>query len=70
MINLSDVELEIKKGEFVVVVGEVGSGKSSLINAINGEMIYLPQKEIDFIGDKTRKLSSEEQKALENSLLK
>ena len=60
MINLSDVELEIKKGEFVVVIGEVGSGKSSLINAMNGEMIYIPQNEIDFIGDKNRKLSSEE----------
>ena len=60
MINLSDVELEIKKGEFVVVIGEVGSGKSSLMNAMNGEMIYIPQKEIDFIGDKNRKLSSEE----------
>ena len=60
MINLSEVELEIKKGEFVVVIGEVGSGKSSLINAMNGEMIYIPQNEIDFIGDKNRKLSSEE----------
>ena len=60
MINLSDVELEIKKGEFVVVIGEVGSGKSSLMNAMNGEMIYIPQNEIDFIGDKNRKLSSEE----------
>ena len=60
MINLSDVELEIKKGEFVVVIGEVGSGKSSLMNAMNGEMIYIPQNEINFIGDKNRKLSSEE----------
>ena len=34
-----------------------------------GEMIYLPEKEIEFIGDQTRKLSSDEQKALEHALL-
>ncbi len=39
---LSDVNLEIKKHEFVYLIGRVGSGKTSLIKTINGE---LPLKE-------------------------
>jgi len=42
--------LKIKKGEFVCVIGDVGSGKSSLLSAIIGDMIYLPRKEIDVFG--------------------
>ncbi|GMH15889.1 hypothetical protein Nepgr_017730 [Nepenthes gracilis] len=36
--RLDDVSLSLPKGSFVVVVGEVGSGKSSLLNSILGEM--------------------------------
>lgn len=32
---LSDVNLEVKKGEFVYLIGKVGSGKTSLIKTIN-----------------------------------
>lgn len=39
---LSEVNLEIKKHEFVYLIGKVGSGKSSLIKTINVE---LPLKE-------------------------
>ena len=35
---LSDINLEIQKGEFVAVVGAVGSGKSSFLNALIWEM--------------------------------
>ncbi|KAG1695185.1 hypothetical protein DVH05_020826 [Phytophthora capsici] len=35
---LSDVNLTVKKGDFVVVHGSVGSGKSSLCSALLGEM--------------------------------
>ena len=34
-----------------------------------GEMIHVPRAEIDFIGDKMRKISSDELKALEHTLL-
>ncbi|SCV73559.1 BQ2448_7485 [Microbotryum intermedium] len=35
---LSDINLSVKKGELLAVVGRVGSGKSSLLSAILGEM--------------------------------
>ncbi|KAI9343241.1 P-loop containing nucleoside triphosphate hydrolase protein [Obelidium mucronatum] len=36
--GLQNVNLNIEKGSFVAIVGAVGSGKSSLLNAILGEM--------------------------------
>ncbi|MFX1517192.1 MAG: ABC transporter ATP-binding protein [Promethearchaeota archaeon] len=33
---LSDVDLQIKKGEFVVILGPSGSGKTTLLNLIGG----------------------------------
>jgi ABC-type Mn2+/Zn2+ transport system ATPase subunit len=41
---LSSVNLEVKKGSLVAVVGTVGSGKSSLLGAILGEMEKLQGK--------------------------
>jgi cell division transport system ATP-binding protein len=35
---LSDVNLEINKGEFIYVIGKVGTGKSSLIKTLNAEI--------------------------------
>ena len=35
---LKDINLTIKKGQLVAVVGQVGSGKSSLISALLGDM--------------------------------
>ena len=40
-ITLKNINLDIKKGEFVAVVGEIGSGKSSLISSIIGNMQYI-----------------------------
>ena len=39
---LSNVALNIEKGEFVYIIGKVGSGKSSLLKTMYGE---LPLKE-------------------------
>lgn len=39
---LKNLDFQIKKGEFVCIIGDVGSGKSSLLQAIIGDMLYLP----------------------------
>lgn len=36
--GLKDINLEIEKGEFVVITGVIGSGKTSLLNALSGFM--------------------------------
>lgn len=36
--SLKDINLEVKKGEFIIVVGPIGSGKSSLLQALAGFM--------------------------------
>lgn len=42
MLDLKNIDFKVNKGEFVCVIGDVGSGKSSLLSAINGEMLYVP----------------------------
>ena len=42
--------MQIEKGEFVCVVGDVGAGKSSLLHAIIGDMIYIPSADVEEIG--------------------
>jgi ABC-type nitrate/sulfonate/bicarbonate transport system ATPase subunit len=39
--------LNFKRGEFVCIIGDVGCGKSSFLSAINGDMLYIPENEID-----------------------
>lgn len=41
---LSEVNLEVKKGEFIYVIGKVGTGKSSLIKTLNGEIPLISGK--------------------------
>ncbi len=54
--SLHGIQLEVKKGELVAIVGEVGTGKSSLLSAllgeirriaghvyVNGSITYVPQ---------------------------
>ena len=33
--------LKVKKGEFLCVIGDVGSGKSSLLNTLIGDLLYV-----------------------------
>lgn len=37
--TLEDINLSVRKGELVGVLGRVGAGKTSLLSAIIGEMI-------------------------------
>ena len=47
--TLKEIDLEIKKGEILGIIGEVGSGKSSLLQAILNCLILLNPKECDGI---------------------
>ena len=40
-ITLKNIELTINKGDFVAIVGQTGSGKSSILASIIGDMLYL-----------------------------
>lgn len=40
---LKELNLNIKHGEFVCIIGDVGSGKSSLLNSIIGDLLYLDE---------------------------
>jgi ABC-type Mn2+/Zn2+ transport system ATPase subunit len=42
---LSDISLAVPKGALVIVVGPVGSGKSSLLSAVLGEMAAVGQQQ-------------------------
>ena len=48
-LNLRDINFSVKKGEFVCIIGEVGSGKSSLLNAILNNMIQVSPEEVNRI---------------------
>lgn len=66
---LKNLDITIRKGEFVVVIGDVGSGKSSLLNAIIGDMIYLPQNEIDVFGGLEKLATVEDYETFNKRLL-
>ncbi|CAI2359203.1 unnamed protein product [Moneuplotes crassus] len=51
-IELKDINLKIHKGEFICIIGEVGSGKSSLLSAILGDMLYLSDETIEVNQDR------------------
>jgi ABC-type lipoprotein export system ATPase subunit len=44
------LDIEVKQGELVCIVGEIGSGKSSLLNAIFGEMAHVSDKFVEKVG--------------------
>lgn len=49
--HLKDIDLKINKGEFVCIIGDVGSGKTNLLNAMLGEMLYLDEAALKDAGD-------------------
>ena len=68
--NLQDLDIKIKKGSFTVIIGEMGSGKTSLLNCMIGEMISVSKDEISLIGEKDRPIKDMELRGLEDALLK
>ncbi len=54
-VALDDVSLDVRRGEFVVVLGSNGAGKSTLMNAIAG--VHLPDRgRIELAGDDITRL--------------
>jgi ABC-type multidrug transport system fused ATPase/permease subunit len=43
---LKDIDLEVRDGELLAIVGEVGAGKTALITALLGEMILMKGAEL------------------------
>ena len=39
-LTLKDLGIVIRQGEFVCIIGDVGSGKSSLLNAVIGDLLF------------------------------
>lgn len=64
---LSGVSLRIEKGEFVYLIGRVGSGKTSLIRTINGQL-PLTSGEGRVAGFNLRKLKRKEIPALRRKM--
>ena len=38
-ITIRNINLKVRKGEFIAVIGEIGAGKTSLISSIIGDML-------------------------------
>lgn len=58
-LDLKNIDLKIRKGEFICVIGEVGSGKSNLLSAINGAMAYVAPELLSEQHTDFKKLESE-----------
>lgn len=41
MLALKNLNLQLNHGEFACIIGDVGSGKSSLLSSIIGDLLYL-----------------------------
>lgn len=67
---LKNLDLSIKAGEFVCVIGDVGSGKSSLLQAIIGDMMYVSDATIKDLGGLDATKTGEEFIKLQKSYLK
>ncbi len=58
-VAVDGVSLNIERGEFVVLVGPSGSGKSSLLKMIN-RLVAFDSGEIEFLGTPVRRLQAED----------
>ena len=64
---LSDVNFTVKKGEFVYLIGKVGSGKTSLIKTMNAEL-PLKNGEAEVVGYQLRKIKNKDTQRLRRKM--
>ena len=41
MTTLKDFDITVKKGEFICIIGDVASGKSSVLSSLIGDLLFL-----------------------------
>lgn len=68
--NLKNLDLKIREGEFVCIIGDVGSGKSSLLQAAIGDMIYVSDNTMAELGGAEAEKTNEEFLKLQKTYLK
>jgi len=66
-LTLKDIDLKVKKGEFVCIIGEIGSGKTSILQSIIGDLVFVPKEDIKQLGE--AKHAPEEFTALRSKIL-
>ena len=58
--HLKDINLDIKKGEFICVIGQTGSGKTNLISALLGDMFSIDEQLVNSLGGIEKELKTED----------
>ena len=53
---MATARLDEENQDYIVLLGDVGSGKSSLLSAIVGDMLYVSEEQM---GQKDRELTSD-----------
>lgn len=48
---MKKLNLQVRKGDFVCIIGDVGSGKSSLLSALIGDLLTLSAQRFQEVGD-------------------
>ena len=66
---MRELDLEIYRGEFVCIIGDVGSGKSSLLNSVIGDLIYISDDQIADFGGMQKTASDEDFERLKKTCL-
>jgi len=68
ILTLKDVNVQVKRGEFLIILGKIGSGKTSLLSALLNDMTFVPESEIEYCGGLEKGLSVKEQKEMRTRL--
>lgn len=69
-ITLKSVDLQIEANEFVCIIGEIGSGKSSLLNSIFGEMVFVSDEQLSEFGSMDSQFKAEEFIQMQKEIVK